>query len=970
MTFRETARPAPESLVKPVEFGAIPEQVDSKEVMYATTLLLIDLKSAVDLEIRGNPSLSEEDRKKLDKAQATFFLFFHTILGADQGESFVYNANSLRLRLEDIPENVFRAWDYLCDSVPEIRELLLTDQNEPNLQISPSFDKPKTHIPYLMFQKALREMSGAKSALSPKDKIRDARVKALLDTAASAHEGRVDRSIPYPVNLAEATPLNIEVAIVQLDDLLEERKEDLPADIVKDVEVVRLFLRRTLAEPLAREALSSGDLSTEERKFFEKSEHLKTHPRELNLSHIPSAVVEACARIGMIDPELHLAFIGHDTQDFTTVLDAQGRRSTALERRFAYQPFTIAANNTMERDRRHLAGLKEMYRLDDLMATPTHGGILEVVSAADFVQVAGVLGTSREQKKTGFAKAWNVLTTPIGDLFASAQRERREDRLARYLAKFLPTIEPDRIEELIFCKDLLDTGKAEANPSFITLIDLFRRIEENEELQIPVVVSRITQGFLQAARGIDPAFGQLIKKELEPFKRAPLQQLFEQLKMYRLVFMSARNLATSISAPFVSASLIKGENPGQPDSLAKRIGLEVKPKYNEFLMERMEIGCLDAAHAADPTYEEMVGKIFQKARRNPGTRQAVLVETLAAVQAVHLAFRICSNERFPDTQMELLVMWLDDRKNPRPRFLVEKIIARIFPAVVQKSEYGKDAFRRVHPPERDRVRIAREALDERWKKQLPDLLIAHPEMPLSALLERDYAKELTELIEKFIVTEDEAQEILGNHFYGKSRNEAMLGFDPTIVKGKGPIPTIPFSAEELVEARERGERLILRIIFKEDGSPLLFKDLMARRRVIESQPDWVDTVVAPPEFSGLGRLDPVMTISDFPGNEAKCFKDYDNYQWFLVGSAIVPGTDTPDEQLQKEAIEAYLPGSLRIWKESKLEFSRNIMEKYYDLLLSLGVDSKVSQVDSDDILRSHQPDHGVVIQHSYFQQLG
>lgn len=68
-----------------------------------------------------------------------------------------------------------------------------------------------------------------------------------------------------------------------------------------------------------------------------------------------------------------------------------------------------------------------------------------------------------------------------------------------------------------------------------------------------------------------------------------------------------------------------------------------------------------------------------------------------------------------------------------------------------------------------------------------------------------------EVFERRSVTEQEAREIFGEHFYGSDEVEEAFGSKPKV-----PIP-IPFTRQELLDARKRGATLLLQVASHDIG---------------------------------------------------------------------------------------------------------------------------------------------------------
>ncbi|MEK7673078.1 MAG: DUF4256 domain-containing protein [Patescibacteria group bacterium] len=488
---------SPATNITGIEFGSLPENPDIKEITDGTIAFLLELRTLVADELRGLP-LDGNQKRQVEQSLTTFSLFIHNLIGLDPFSTrrTKLNPKALDITLQDLPENVFQAWQHLCHTVPSARNLILIDpKKDPD---SDTFKKGY-HLPYLIFQKALRKMVDPSATKIPGKE----RTMALLDNSITAKKSDIDKSKPFAVNPEDINRDRIKISTQNLLDLLERRKDDLPNEVNDDISLLQKFLNAILEEDLGART-SDSDMPKDEKEFFNAMRDSWENPSLLNLSIIPSKIIEAMARLSLADAELHLAFIGHDFNNISSILDAAGHHVSTVERRYAYHPLALAALSTSQRDESGLATIHELYRLDDITVVSAGAGsnAIEVTSAAAYGKIANVVkgpnSPLAERPATGFlGRVWAVLNAPIGELLGGRRKSAREVRNEIQINRWLRDIPK--------IKALLTQGSDEAARQVETILS---SMHQEPSLMNIGLLRKLVDMIIAAAREASPDIPQ------------------------------------------------------------------------------------------------------------------------------------------------------------------------------------------------------------------------------------------------------------------------------------------------------------------------------------------------------------------------------------------------------------------------------------------------------------------------------
>jgi hypothetical protein len=87
------------------------------------------LNEIIESETTYDYGLSESQKRQLKLAGNTFCLFFYDLLGINpfSPKTNKPNPKIMEITIEQIPEPVFQAWEYICDTSPSCHTLLLED---------------------------------------------------------------------------------------------------------------------------------------------------------------------------------------------------------------------------------------------------------------------------------------------------------------------------------------------------------------------------------------------------------------------------------------------------------------------------------------------------------------------------------------------------------------------------------------------------------------------------------------------------------------------------------------------------------------------------------------------------------------------------------------------------------------------------------------------------------------------------
>lgn len=153
---------------------------------------------------------------------------------------------------------------------------------------------------------------------------------------------------------------------------------------------------------------------------------------------------------------------------------------------------------------------------------------------------------------------------------------------------------------------------------------------------------------------------------------------------------------------------------------------------------------------------------------------------------------------------------------------------------------------------------------------------------------------------------DRAKEMMGeSNFFGPEKVKQAFGIEVS------KVPSIPYSAKQLQEAKSRGEKLVLRVNETPDKKPLNLKNLIAMRQA-----------------SGQEKLisgdieDDELGADDFWGKGAAFLEETPKLEWKLVNSKKIEGTEHLSYRAQQAIINKNFSRAARevsdttnYWKE-------------------------------------------------------
>jgi hypothetical protein len=227
----------------------------------------------------------------------------------------------------------------------------------------------------------------------------------------------------------------------------------------------------------------------------------------------------------------------------------------------------------------------------------------------------------------------------------------------------------------------------------------------------------------------------------------------------------------------------------------------------------------------------------------------------------------------------------------------------------RKLERLKKSRRKI----RNRKSHAQDRIDESLQKIDDDIVESLPEETLKMLRpEENLSSKIEQLRREKI---EAAKEVLGEaNVFGPEEVAETFGFDESDVE----LPPMPYSAQELKEAKERGETLMLRMAETPDGEPLTIENMIgivdgvfAEGSEIRDQTDWVD------EAKKADNDEKEEVVFDFLDESTP------NLEWKLVNTNKVEGAEHLSIEAQ-EAIANKNPGeaidkkdeTIRFWEEN------------------------------------------------------
>ena len=361
-----------------------------------------------------------------DEISADFALVIKFLLRlTNSGDKVKQELSSMRrgareVSLSQIPESVFISLQRLI-RIPAIELLIMY---APEINRASDLDRPY-HILYEIIQKAVRDVShGHDTKLLT-------RVRALSEQR-EYHPIHRDFSRPFPVDMRDVTQERIEMSTIFLADTIESRLASLPAELHRDTRRVVSFLRALAVTELRASVHKIEGFSDAEVSFVETFNERIRDIEQFNLSQFPHSIVESLSRIGYIDHVIHLALLGHGQgQEKPLLYDAQGGEITTLDYLHAFNPLSLAMQQTMRRDEQGDALFSELMRLEKLSMTSNGHDMIEVATASDEGDLMRLLGET-EVKSLWLQKAMGAVGSRVRNLFYSRDKRlglvREKDR--------------------------------------------------------------------------------------------------------------------------------------------------------------------------------------------------------------------------------------------------------------------------------------------------------------------------------------------------------------------------------------------------------------------------------------------------------------------------------------------------------------------------------------------------------------
>ncbi len=152
----------------------------------------------------------------------------------------------------------------------------------------------------------------------------------------------------------------------------------------------------------------------------------------------------------------------------------------------------------------------------------------------------------------------------------------------------------------------------------------------------------------------------------------------------------------------------------------------------------------------------------------------------------------------------------------------------------------------------------------------------------------------------------EAKEIMDTDFFGPDEVEKAFGFEID----RDLIPDIPFSTQELAEAKANGQYLMLYVSNKDDGTPITAKIL-------------VDTLQEQFERDGKGKI---QYDTNWYKNEKFYTTDTPRIAWRLITKDVLPNSLSHNYLQQTEDIVKYLKGTVFKGRSIPADYQKAIDE--------------------------------------------
>lgn len=496
---------------------ALPE-LSPVEIRRATTGLIVDLENTTS-EYQQWATAQQIPLEKQNRIQFASRKIMRFIAEVTQIRDANENQKHLsQLNLEHIPEDIFLAIIELSQEIPEIYTIFFRSPTD-------------HHLFAVMFQKALR-------TVDEPIPLRHIRAAKILDLQQEIPEHTVDRTKPFPVQIEKITHEQISHGTLALHEILTQKLDDMPTELRLAMQHLIDFLIDCL-DP------------DEEKPATKRYEQLMHWPQNFHLGEIPESVIDAAARIKFFDANLHLAILGHDHAQTAVERDhitdhRTNRRRRELETPLAYNPISIAMQNTETRRNDCLADITEMYAHGELSILPAHlHSELSFVSSHQHTQIATVMNGanitlfSRElftRENLTRANLENALANTV-DQAAHIYRHVRTTPpkilLQQTLDFFSQLRENNRARirrnEIEKWNEILDgyvSGGAFFSPIGIVSSSRIRMMltsmEKEPKMLQPEIVRKIAQTFAMELENVDPNGAEKFKKHFAHFDDAAL----------------------------------------------------------------------------------------------------------------------------------------------------------------------------------------------------------------------------------------------------------------------------------------------------------------------------------------------------------------------------------------------------------------------------------------------------------------
>lgn len=174
---------------------------------------------------------------------------------------------------------------------------------------------------------------------------------------------------------------------------------------------------------------------------------------------------------------------------------------------------------------------------------------------------------------------------------------------------------------------------------------------------------------------------------------------------------------------------------------------------------------------------------------------------------------------------------------------------------------------------------------------------------------------VTERDEAMETSYEQAQEIMGESFYGNEEIKNTFGFELVAEK----IPAIPYSPETLEKARENGEMLMLRVESDDKGSPM----------TMEKMNEMIQAFL---EEDSEEKQERLLYDTDWYENE-DFFKNAPlRTEWRLVGKEFIPDSTSKNYVEQTKILRDHMLGLGSLSKGEQEECTDELLEGLQKML--------------------------------------